>query len=146
MKLIVLKSCKSRIHRNAYPPLAVLKKKSFYSAELQNGASWKIPGTRQNTKKSGSPAQGRSAGTQPDAWVLVVLPCRQTRNPETAYPSSAWPFPGAGGGSRGDGVGFYLSLCLLAGKEISYLGIFDQLFILLTSFTLHNEFKFISFL
>lgn len=90
MKLIVLKLCKSRTHSSTRPPLAVLKKKSFYSAELQNGASWKIPGTRQNTKKSGSPAQGRSAGTQPDAWVLVVLPCHQTCNPRIAYQSSAW--------------------------------------------------------
>lgn len=52
-----------------------------------------MPGTKQNTKKSGSPAQGRSAGTQPDAWVLVVLPRRQTCNLKTAYPSSACQIP-----------------------------------------------------
>lgn len=144
MKLIVFKLCKSRTRSSTHPPLAVLKKRSFYSAELQNGASWKIPGTRQNTKKSGSPAQGRSAGTQPDAWVLVVLPCHQTCNPRIAYQSSAWQFPWAGGGGgREDGVGLYLALCLFASKEILYWGIFDQFFILVTSlmhyaFTLYN--------
>lgn len=139
-QLIVLKSRKSRVRRSPSPPLAALRKTSFYSAELQIGASRKIPGTRQNTKKSGSPAQGRSAS---------CLGAGRTALSSAAQPQSRLPI-------------FCLAvplvvveemvlvsvyLCvLLTAKEISYWGVFDQLFILVTSFPLHNEFKLIPFL
>lgn len=44
-----------------FSTFSFIEKTSFYSAELQNGASWKMPGSSQNTKKTVSSTQGRKA-------------------------------------------------------------------------------------
>lgn len=80
--MIVWKSCKSRVVSRAYLPLAVLKKKVFIqqNCKVELLGKYQAPGKTQRKV-----VLQRKVGVwcSPGAWVLVVLPCHQTHNPDT---------------------------------------------------------------
>ena len=64
--------------------LVFIERASFYSAELQNGASWKMPSSSQNTKKTVSSTQGRKVGTRLIYWAPAMLPFHPAKIPVRA--------------------------------------------------------------